>query len=145
MRSSFRCSDLRSSALSLTAASFEVGPHQGDTRMRIALALLPLVFPAHPAHCTREGDPFIPWCAWVCTATYTNVPGHHLNSSDFQLTQQKFLKMYDTWGKLFPNFESWGRFSSFLVGLVLAFILRCRGSWNISISLSLMGLSWSHS
>lgn len=92
----------------------------------------------------RSGS-LVPWCAWVCMATYTNVPGHHLNSSNFQLTQQRFFKMYDTWGKRFPNFESWGRFSSFLVGLVLAFTLRCKGSWNMSISLSLMGLSWSHS
>lgn len=78
--------------LSLTVVSFEVGPHQGDTRTRVALALLPLVFPGHPAHCTREADPSVPPCAWVCMATYANVPGHHLNSSNFQLMQQQFLR-----------------------------------------------------
>lgn len=101
-----------------------------------------------PAHCTGEVVPSSDG-AQSPIMTSTNMPGHHLlwvhlSYCNLQHTQQKFFKVYGMWAKLLPNFKSWCRFSSFLVGLVLAFILRCRGSWNITISLCLKGLSWSH-
>lgn len=106
-------------------------------------------FPCASQHIALEKSSLLSVVHRVCMMTSTNMPGHHLlwvhlSYCNLQHIQQKFFKVYGMWAKLLPNFKSWCRFSSFLVGLVLAFILRCRGSWNITISLCLKGLSSSH-
>lgn len=139
--------ELTSEALCLSLPMVSSGmrtPSRSRHMYMQSLPLLSLVSPEHPSTLHWRSVPLLPGVHGVCMMTSADMPGHQLLwaclSYSLQHIQQKFFKVYGMWAKVVLNFESWCRLSNFLVGLVLAFILRCKGSRNITISLCFMGL-----